>query len=250
MRRGRVVLKIKGDGMELIQKQLNAKKMRYRKPLVSGLNAEEMMLALYEMQGEVSEVSYVWENDAETICAALLGDEDDTSELRMQFSDLEANIEAFLEDLENARRTISFKTDGDFDTFFNDFFAAGIQDRQMFGWDSYEQDYCPINFWENKYASEASEKRLEKLTKAHLIWLTGICVKVFMSFQSITVRYASLKAALDVLKESNTEVLRNAQRLNEAYEKLMDEGRDTISGKPEQEFDRVISCMPRDIWLQ
>lgn len=236
--------------MELIQKQLSAKKMRYRKPVIAGLNVQEMLQALYEMQEEVTEVSYVWENDGETICASLLGDDDDSTEMRLQFSDLESNIEQFLSDIDDARRTISFKTDGDFDTFFDDFFAAGLQDRQMLGWDSYEQDYCPIDFWENKYASEASEKRLEKLTKAQLIWLTGICVKVFMSFQSITVRYASLKAALDVLKETNTAVLKNAERLNECYEILMDEGRDIISGKPEQEFERVVSCMPRDIWLQ
>ena len=72
-----------------------AKNLRYKKPIVKHLNLDEISEAIYEMQGDCSDVQWFVDNEGHDALAEALGDEDDAYEFKMQFSRWSRILSAF-----------------------------------------------------------------------------------------------------------------------------------------------------------
>lgn len=117
-------------------KRYKAKQMRYKKSIAKDLNLDKIKEDLWDIQEACEEIR--WYTDSEdgedSLVNALAGDEDETYEFKMAFADLCAECERMQEDLQEEWVPECF------DIFF---VAAGAGD--LFGWDSYEQDYFGIS---------------------------------------------------------------------------------------------------------
>ena len=82
------------------KKAYKAKQLRYKKPIVRELNLDGILSELWDMINVCSDIHW-YDNDEESLVNALDGDEDEAYEFKMAFSDLEAEIEQFQEDLED-----------------------------------------------------------------------------------------------------------------------------------------------------
>ena len=79
-----------------------AKALRYKRPIAANLNLWQIRQDLEEMQETCYDIQwYVDSTDEETMIANMDGDEDEAYEFKMAFSDLEAGLLKFQEDLQN-----------------------------------------------------------------------------------------------------------------------------------------------------
>ena len=94
-------MSIKSNLAESIRRE-KARNMRYKKAIHADLNLENIGNELMEMYESASDVLYWCENDGKsTQLDELIGDEEETYELRMAFSTLEGDCQQMLEDLDN-----------------------------------------------------------------------------------------------------------------------------------------------------
>lgn len=225
--------------MSELEKQ-KAHALRYRKPVVKGLSIEEIQNELFSIIDDCSEIIWEWNSDKDTIIDALCGDEDDAGEMMLQFSDLQSNTEDMLDDLKNCYIS----------EHFDDFFAGTIgQGMDMYGYDTYEQDYFPIDRWESRYAASEARKRMERLTKSELLEAAGACMSLYSSFISLQTRHLSLKAALDILSGNNTKVLSTVRTINEIYDEYAKNDYPEWS-KEARDIDRLGGLLSPEAWLQ
>lgn len=77
-------------------KAYKAKQLRYKKPIVRGLNVDTIQSELWDMISACEDIHW-YDNDEESLVNALNGDEDEAYEFKMAFSDLEAELEQFQE---------------------------------------------------------------------------------------------------------------------------------------------------------
>ena len=82
-------------------KQIKARNMRYKKPIVKDLNLDMIINDLYEIQEECEEIRWYTDSDdgTDSLINALEGDEDEAYEFKMAFADLCAECERMSEDL-------------------------------------------------------------------------------------------------------------------------------------------------------
>ena len=138
------------------KKAYKAKQLRYKKPIARGLNIDTIQSELYDMGSACEEIHW-YDNDEESLVNALDGDEDDAYEFKMAFSDLEAEIEQFQEDL-NSEYISDY-----FDVFFP---AVGARYLGGYlGFDQYEGDYYGLEPYEYSWAENEAAKKITSLTK-------------------------------------------------------------------------------------
>lgn len=222
---------------------VKAKSRNYRRkpPIVRNINLETIKGELYDIQEECYNVQYYIETDNDSLINALDGDEDEAMEFKVMFSDLCADCERMAEDLENEY----------IPECFDDFFVAiGAAEYGggLLGFDECVQDYYGISLpcWGEE--NEAS-KRLMRLTKEQLLMAANICIKVFYSYVGLQDRYNSLKAAMDILKDQNTDYLKTVKNIEELYEEANTYGFEFYGNKAAQELDRVAKSLPDEAWL-
>lgn len=177
-------------------KREKARNLRYKKPIVKNINLWAITQNLQDIYEECTNVQWYFDSDDDTLLNALDGNEDEEFEFRVMFSDLCAECERMLSDLENC-----YVPD-----CFDDFFVAigGSEcGGGLLGWDSYEQDYFGIEI-SDSFAEQESRKRLGRLKKSELIESAHACLKVLYAYLGIQNRYDNLKAAMDILKDKNT----------------------------------------------
>lgn len=225
-------------------KREKARQLRYKKPIVKGINLWTIREKLQEISEECNNVQYYFETDDDTLLNALDGNEDEAYEFRMMFADLCAECEQMYSDLQNEYVP----------ECFDDFFVAiGASEYGggLLGWDSYEQDYFGIEL-SDSVAEHEIQKRLDRLKKSELIESARACLKVLYAYLGIQNRYDNLKAAMDILKDENTSYLQVVKQIEECYQKANEEtdGFRYDFGKEVTKLERLASAMPQEAWLQ
>ena len=225
-------------------KREKARQLRYKKPIVKGLNLISIQEELWNIQEECEEVHWYTDTDEETLINALDGNEDEAYEFKTMFADLCAECERMLEDLHEEWVPDCF------DRFFVAM-GAGENFGGLLGYDSYEQDYFGLSC-EDAFAEDESKKILKRLTKDDLIAAARQCFKVYQSFIALRHRYDCLKAAIDILRDQNTGYLQMVRQIEETYDRADKEsmGFRYQWGKAIMELDRITNNMPQEAWIQ
>ena len=234
-------MSVKTEKAEELRRE-KARNLRYKKAIHADLNLEAITSGLYEMYEKASDVLYWYEEDGNTQLDELIGDEEETFELRMAFSTLEGDCQQMLDDLQNEWVP----------EFFDDFFS-GISPRgsMMLGYDSYQGDYFGLDGgYENELAQEECVKRLMGHTKAEIVEAYSVCFRVAVNYIGLKNRYDGLKSYIDILHGQNTGYLATVKRIEELYEKIAASGYYAGMSKDRVEFDRLCNNMPPEAWLQ
>ena len=232
-------MSIKSNLAESIRRE-KARNMRYKKAIHADLNLENIGNELMEMYESASDVLYWCENDGKsTQLDELIGDEEETYELRMAFSTLEGDCQQMLEDLDNEW----------IPELFDDFFGT-ISPRGglMMGYDSYEGDYFGLSDrYESELAQRECAKRLLNHTKAEIVEAYSICFRIAINYMALKSRYDGLKSYIDILNGANTGYLATIKRIEELYDRMT---ADYPKYEDRVEFDRLCNNMPPEVWLQ
>ena len=222
-----------------------AKALRYKKPIAKDLNLWQIQQDLDEMQEACYDIHwYVSSTDEETMIANMDGGEDEVYELKMAFSDLEAGILQFQEDLREQW----------IPECFDDLMPA-MRQRDYggyLGYDEYEGDYFGIQPFEYDFAEQEAEKRVCRLTKKELLEACGQTLNVIIQYCSLKYRYDCLKTAFDVIKGENVKLLRLFRSIEEQYEKANEEsdGFRYDWGREVQALDSMLMEVPQEYWIQ
>lgn len=220
-----------------------AANLRYKKPIVKGLNLDDIKQNLYDIEEACEGVRWYFDDDDDTLINALDGDDDEAFEFKMMFADLSAECEQMREDLYDLRWY------EDKQEAFNIWFLA-INGGEMIGWDAYESDYMPLDGgYEEKLAAKEARKRICRMTKEQILDTAELSFRVIRSYLGLMSRYDQLKAAMDILRDQNTGYLQMVKRIEELYEKANADDfynwNDSL-----KEFDRLVNCMPQEAWIQ
>lgn len=222
-------------------KRFKAKQLRYKKPIAKNLNLDSLTQDLWDIQEACEEVHWYTDSDDgnDSLINALAGDEDEAYEFKMAFSDLCAECERMIEDIQEEWVPECF------DIFF---VAAGADD--LLGWDSYEQDYYGISQYESGLAENDSRDRLKRMTKDELIDASRQCFKVYQAYIGLRNRYDSLKAAIDILRDQNTGVLQAVKEIEKLYDATQEkQGNYAEYSKEWKEFERCTDALPQEAWI-
>lgn len=231
-------MSVKSEKAEELRRE-KARNLRYKKAIHAELNLETITSELYEMCEKASDVLYWCEDDGSTQLDELIGDEEETFELRMAFSTLEGDCQQMLEDLDNEWVP----------EFFDDFFGAiGPRGSMMQGYDSYEGDYFGIDDgYESELAQKECAKRLMNHTKAEIIEAYSVCFRIAVNYMGLKSRYDGLKSYIDILNGANTGYLATVKRIEELYDRMTV---DYPKYEDRVEFDQLCNNMPPEVWLQ
>ena len=231
-------------------KAKKARNLRYKKPIATQMNLETIKENLWEMQEACSDVRYFFDDseDPETLLGELLGDEDEAFEFRMMFSDLSAECEQFLDDLNN------WEWSDYLEEYFNLFMVLEDRTGYLAGYDIYEHDYFGLeSSYEKEAAIEAAGNKIKKdLTKDKMIDFFQRCMRILVSYCALQYRYDCLKASLDIIREQNAAHLMAVKEINALYAKADEE----TSGfqfcwrsEACTKLDEMIQAMPQEAFM-
>lgn len=234
-------MSVKSDFVEEARR-IKARNLRYKKAISAELNLEQITQNLWEMSEQASNVRWWRTQGDETMLDELIGDEEESYELKMAFSTLDADCQQMIDDLDNEW----------IPEFFDVFFGTivGGSCGGMLGFDSYAGDYFGItNGYEESLAQKECCKRLKAHTKDEIIDAYTVCFKVAVNYISLRNRYDNLKSYIDILNGENTGYLKTVKRIEELYEK-MSSNEALFMNEDAREFDRLVNNMPDEVWLQ
>ncbi len=225
------------------KKAYKARQLRYKKPISKFLNYESITDELWDMQAECEDIHW-YDNDQDSLVNALDGDEDEAYEFKMAFSDLEAELEQFQEDLSNEYIPEYF------DTFFPAVgadFAGGY-----LGYDQYEGDYFGIQPYEYAWAEDEAAKKIMTMTKKQMLEAVGLCLKVANTYLAVRYRYDCLKSAIDILRGENLDKIKAVKGVEEQYV-IAEEHSHHFEYEYDGEvrkLDRMLNEIPQEYWIQ
>jgi hypothetical protein len=231
-----------------------AKALRYRKPAVKDLNLASIQEQLTEIEEACAEVHWYCESEDgwDTLLNALDGDDDDAWEFKTAFAVLESECEQMREDMDRVIDWDALLSDH-FDLFFAGIGAASVGGG-MWGFDDFEGDYYGLEpGFETEAAEKAGQEKLKRLTKDQLIDLMGQAFRIAVNFLSLRTRYDDLKAAMDILREQNTALLKQVKAIEDLYDQAEAEGFSEFDfGRSENEkaLDRLINQMADRAWIE
>ena len=226
-----------------------ARQLRYKKPAVKDLNLESIRTQLTDIEEACADVHWYCDSEDgwDTLLNALDGDDSDAWEFKTAFADLEGECEEMRDDLE---RVIDW--DAPLFDYFDLFFAgigAGRVGGGMFGYDDYEGDYFGLEpGWESKAAEREAAEKLKRLTKDKLIDLMGQAFRIAVNFLNLRTRYDDLKAAMDVLREQNTALLKQIKAIEDAYEEATRS--EYECNNDSRKFDALLRALPDRVWIE
>lgn len=225
------------------KKAYKAKQLRYKKPIAKGLNIDTIQSELWDMISACEEIHW-YDNDEESLVNALDGDEDEAYEFKMAFSDLEAELEQFQEDL-NSEYISDY-----FDVFFP---AVGARYLGGYlGFDQYEGDYYGLEPYEYSWAENEAAKKIMSLTKKEILETVGQCLKIAYQYMAIRYRYDCLDAAIEILRGENMERIKIIKGIEEQY-LIAEKSSEGFKWKHDKEIyklDDMIQQVPQEYWLQ
>lgn len=215
-----------------------ARALRFKKPLVGELNLEEIRMNLSEMDDACQNVKwYFGENDAEL--EEILGD-DDAYEFRLSFSALGTDIERIQEEL----RDIWVPE------YFDDFLAAvHPEGHDLYGYDSYEEDFFRLDTYESEAACRDAKERISRKTKSEIIDCCHTVTGILCQYMAVKYRFDSLSAAFDVLMDRTEKQLRAVKEIEEQYKKA--EAMQFYDWDDEtRKFERLLRELPDQYWIE
>lgn len=225
------------------KKAYKAKQLRYKKPIVRGLNLDTIQEELWDMISACEDIHW-YDNNEESLVNALDGDEDEAYEFKMAFSDLEAELEQFQEDL--GREYISDY----FDVLFP---AVGARYAGGYlGFDQHEGDYYGLEPYEYSFAEDEAAKKIMSLTKKAILEAVGQCLKIAYQYMAIRYRYDCLEAAIEILRGENMERIKTVKGIEEQY-LIAEKSSDGFKWKNDKEvrkLDNMILQVPQEYWIQ
>lgn len=220
-----------------------AKQLRYKKPIVRDLNLASIQSEIWEMMEVCTDIHW-YDNDEESLVNALNGDEDEAFGFKMDFTDLEAELEMFQSDLND------IYVGEYFDLLFP---AVGADYAGGFlGYDEYEGDYFGLQPYEYDYAEDEAAKKLMRLTKKELLDVVGQCLKIVHSYIGIRYRYDCLEAAIEILRGENMDRIKAVKGIEEQY-LIADKSSDGFKWKYDKEvqkLDNMLQEIPPEYWIQ
>ncbi|MGM9626972.1 MAG: hypothetical protein ACI3V4_02615 [Faecousia sp.] len=229
-------MSVKTEFAERLRRE-KAKNLRYKRAISADLNLETITSSLWEMQETASNIRWWYTQGDETMLDELIGDEEESYELKMAFSTLDADCYQMIEDLNNQWIPECF------DAFF-----GAITPGRMMGFDSYEGDYFGLDDgYETELAQREAQERLKRYTKDQLIDAFRTCFRVVVNYINIRNRYDGLQSYIDILNGQNTGFLATVKRIEDLYEKVAD---GHASWDDRKEFDSLINNMPDEVWVQ
>lgn len=233
-----------------------AKALRYRKPAVKDLNLASIQEQLTEIEEACADVHWYCKSEDgwDTLLNALDGDDEEAWEFKLAFSDLEGECERMREDLDRLNEWDYDDLVGDhFDVFFAGIGAASVGGG-LWGFDEYEGDYFGLEpGWESEAAEREAAEKLKRLTKDKLISLMGVAFRIAVQFLGLRSRYADLKAAMDILREQNTALLKQVKAIEDLYDATEAEGfskYDFRRSENEKALDRLLNALPERAWIE
>lgn len=216
-----------------------SRNMRYKKPALAEMGYHLMLDKLLEIMDICSEVRCFM--DDETLLDALDGDEEDEYEFKMAFSALEVESKQ-LYDVICDNYGI-----GD---YFDDCTVALIGNRfNLVGFDDYEEDYYSLTSYDQELAYSKSGKKIMRMTKPEMLSTIGQCIGILLSFQNVQVKFDYLKATFDILRDENNSVLKVIKEIENAYEKLEENGFYEFDDSMKK-FDNLVSILPEKCWVE
>lgn len=225
------------------KKAYKAKQLRYKKPIVRGLNIDTIQSELWDMISTCEDIHW-YDNNEESLVNALDGDEDEAYEFKMAFSDLEAELEQFQVDLES-----EYISDY-FDVLFP---AVGARYAGGYlGFDQYEGDYYGLTPYEYSFAEDEAAKKIMSLTKKEILEAVGQCLKIAYQYMAIRYRYDCLEAAIEILRGENMERIKTVKGIEEQY-LIAEKSSDGFKWKYNKEvvkLDNMILQVPQEYWIQ
>ena len=220
-----------------------ARNLRYKKPLISNMNLNYIYETIDNMQETIGDIKW-FGDDIESLVEALNGDEDEAYEFKMAFSDLDAELERFRDDLQNIYVP----------ECFDDLFAATVNPYDfggMMGYDTYEGDYFGLDPYEYGFAAKESEKRILRATKQELLEIVGACLKVYSSFVALQYRYDCLEASIEVLRAKNIGILKVVKGIEEQYERAEKKSNHfELKYNPDVRIlEKMVCELPQEYWI-
>lgn len=97
--------------------------------------------------------------------------------------------------------------------------------------------------WADSFVESETAKKLRRLTKEQMIEGAWVCWRALYSYLSLM---DSLKAALDILRDENTDHLKAAQQIEEIYEKVNDDHFREWADST-KELDRLVWTIPNEV---
>lgn len=221
---------------EINARQIKAKQMRYKRPILKDLNLDRIKEELYEIQEACEEVR--WYTDSadgtDSLINALSGGEDEAYEFKMAFADLCAECERMVYDLEDEIIPECF-----------DIFFVAVGSGNVLGYDSFEDDYYGLYPYEEEAARDEARKKLKTMTKDQLIEAAKMCFGIFQAYVGLRNRYDSLEAAIAILRDQNAGILQAVREIDRIYTEAQ--------AKKEladwREFDRYTAALPQEAWI-
>ena len=162
----------------------------------------------------------------------------------MAFSDLEAELEQFQEDL-----------DGEYISNYFDVFFPAVRARYAggyLGFDQYEGDYYGLEPYEYSFAEDEAAKKIMALTKKEILEVVGQCLKIAYQYMAIRYRYDCLEDAIEILRGENMERIKIVKGIEEQYliaEKISD-GFKWKYAEDVRKFDDMLLQVPQEYWIQ
>jgi len=229
---------------ELTARKEKARRRRYAKALVKTLNRDTIYDVLNEILEAASSIQYLNDDEAEDFLEDVLGSEDQAFEFKMMFSDLSADAERMIEDLQEEMVWDNF----------DDIMVTVCPEKQteLLGYDTYEQDYFGLpGYYDNDLAKEESVKRLERLNKRDLIETMHLCFSVAFQFIGIKTRYEDLQSTLDIIRGKNHGFIEMLKEIDRLYEQAAQKNFRQWESETEA-FDRLLnSIQPYDrVWIE
>lgn len=221
-------------------KAMKAKAMMYKRPALASMGYDHMISELYEIQEACEDVRWYMEQGDDTLLNALGDDEEAEWEFRMAFIDLDGKAYQLIERLQEDL----IQED------YDDCTVAMIGNRyDCVGFDSYQEDYFSLTSYEADLAQTEAGKRLMRHTKAEMISTFGQCLGALIAFFDIRQQYDYLKAAMDILRDENTSLLKQIKEVDVAYEAAC--AVDFLSWDPAtRRFNQLVEAFPERMWVE
>ncbi len=236
-----------GDKYKEAEKRAaRARDLRYKRAALATTSFEDIRYELEDIQEACSEIQWMAE-DEELLLSALEGNEDDVWEFKLSFSGLASSAS----DLWRAINDCC----GDLDRFgleYDDCLVCLLGNRyKLIGFDTEEEDYYSLAYWDRDAALSESGKRLMRLTKKDLLSTVGQCLGVFVAFLDLRYRYDYLKATFDVIRDSKSSILKTVRQIEKLYEDIQNESRWSDAGRDlAEQWNTLLRELPQRVFLE
>lgn len=220
--------------------------LRYKRPALASLGYHAIQSELGNIRDACADIHWFTDQDDDTLLNALDGDEDETWEFKMAFSDLEARADRLDEVISEYCGWGS-----EAERLYNDCTVALIGNRyKIIGFDCELEDYFSLISYEEGLAQTEAGKRLMRMTKAEMISTIGQCFGILLAFLDVRQQYDYLKATFDILRDENTSLLQTIKEIDAAYDAFIIERRWRCSSEALKMFDTLLENLPDRAWIE